>query len=399
MFLQLRCQSRFGQSLTLDMQTSKSPRLDRTANSELIIFDPDIFFDGLLVDIDNAQSSIVLETYKFELDEIGLKFIQSIKKAMQRGVDVRILIDGIGSSRHAYSIAQQLESSHCEVRIFHPLPWDFPAYRRALKANRWYSQILYLLASINHRDHRKLCLIDDGIGWLGSFNITAEHFNQTLDNSLDNWHDTGLRVSGDLVLDLKADFEQVWQRKIASITKRTTRFLSNHSIQLRMARNRQMLAMLNHAKQRIWITNAYFNPSIRLLNVLKKSARKGIDIRILVPSHSDVLLFPLLSRTYYADLLHAGIKVFELEDRPLHSKTMLVDQQVLIGSTNLNYRSFFHDLELDALLNSEQSADCLKQKFLSDICDSSEITVNSWEKYPWALKILGGFSRVFRYWL
>jgi cardiolipin synthase len=380
------------------MRTAPNPKIDYQGHTEQIVFDPKLFFDCLIADIDQAQFSIVLETYKFRLDDIGLRVINSIKKALQRGVSVRLLMDGVGSSEDADSIAKQLESDHCQVRIFHPLPWDFPSYRRALTANRWYSQLLYLLASINHRDHRKLCLIDDHIGWLGSFNITADHFNQTLNNSLDNWHDTGLRVTSGVVQDLTADFEQVWQRKIASVTKRTARFLSNHSIQLRNARNQRMLMMLNQAKKRIWITNAYFNPSIKLLNALKNSAHKGIDIRILVPSRSDIFLFPLLSRTYYADLLNAGIQVFELQSRSLHSKTMLIDQRGLIGSTNLNYRSFFHDLELDALLNSADSVERLSQKFLSDINDSMEITANHWIKYPWLLKMLGGLSRFFRYW-
>lgn len=150
-----------------------------------------------------------------------------------------------------------------------------------------------------------------------------------------------------------------------------------------------MLIMLKQTKKRIWITNAYFNSSIKLLNALKNSARKGIDIRILVPSRSDIFLFPLLSRTYYADLLTAGIKLFELQGRPLHSKTML------IGSANLNYRSFFHDLELDALFNSEDSVERLSPKFLSDINDSMEITANHWIKYPWLLQILGAVSKFF----
>jgi len=381
------------------MQPPIPSPIDCQRSTEKIVFDPNTFFDTLILDIDQAQFSIVLETYKFRLDAIGLRVIKSIKNALKRGVNVRILMDGIGSSEDADSIAKQLESNHCQVRIFHPLPWDFSSYRRALTANRWYSQFLQSLASINHRDHRKLCLIDNRIGWLGSFNITADHFNQTLNDTLDNWHDTGLRVTSDVVQDLRTDFEQVWQRKTTSVTKRTTRFLSNHSIQLRGARNQRMLMMLNQAKKRIWITNAYFNPSFKLLNALKKSARKGIDIRILVPSRSDIVIFPLLSRTYYADLLNVGIRVFEHQGRSLHSKTMLIDQQALIGSTNLNYRSFFHDLELDALLNSKHSVECLSKKFLTDTKNSIEVTANQWIKYPWLLKVLGGLSRFFRYWL
>lgn len=372
---------------------------DEITNTERLVFDPEVYFDLLLADIARAKSSIILETYIFRVDEIGRKFIVALKLASKRGVSVRILIDGIGSSHDAKFITQQLQSENCQVRIFHPMPWDFPAYHRALTTQRWYSQLLRRLGQMNHRNHRKLCIIDDAIAWLGSFNITADHFNQTFEISADNWHDTGLRVTGKLAVNLKADFELGWQRKTASFKKRTARFLSNHSIQARNAANRKILAMLNTAKHRIWITNAYFNPSIRLLAALKKSARRGIDVRILVPSRTDVFMFPLLSRTYYADLLSSGIRVFEYNGRPLHSKTMLIDHLVLVGSTNLNYRSFFHDLELDVLLTSHKSVECMKQRYQTDISCSTEVTLEHWKNYPLLFRLLGSISRFFRYWL
>ena len=380
------------------METKVKFKSSQSQNSELIVFDPNLYFNSLLADIDQAENSIVLESYIFQVDQIGRKVIAALQSALQRGIKIRILIDGIGSSRDADLIVKQLESEDCLVRIFHPLPWDFAAYRRALIAEHSYNRLFYLLGAMNRRNHRKLCLIDNRIAWLGSFNITAAHFNHVLDNSAGNWHDTGLRLTGDLVLDLKANFEEVWQRKTASVTKRTTRFLSNHSIQTRIARNQRLITILKKAKKRIWITNAYFNPSIRLLSALKKSAKRGVDVRILVPSHSDVILFPLLSRTYYADLLNVGIKVFEYRSKLLHSKTMLIDHQVLVGSTNLNYRSFFHDLELDALLTSKESVLCLQQKYEQDLKNSVEITLDHWRNHSWLIKLIGGFSRFFRYW-
>jgi cardiolipin synthase len=201
------------------------------------------------------------------------------------------------------------------------------------------------------------------------------------------------------VPELKRNFEEVWHRKGGSIAYRARNFLSNNSIRARRRRNRRLIGILQEATERIWITNAYFNPSPRLLKTLKAAARKGVNVRVITPSHSDVLFFPSLSRTYYVDLLGAGIQVFELEIRVLHSKTMLIDNQVLVGSTNLNYRSFFHDLELDALLNKKESVQCLQEKFCADIKDCSEITLAHWQDYPWLLKLLGWISRIIRYWI
>ncbi|MEE8364483.1 MAG: phosphatidylserine/phosphatidylglycerophosphate/cardiolipin synthase family protein [Gammaproteobacteria bacterium] len=367
--------------------------------SEKLIFDPGEYYQSLLAGIDLAHEEIILETYLFRLDELGQQFLSALIAASSRGVRIRLLVDGVGSYYDANEIAERLESPNCQVRIFHPLPWDFPAYRRGLTSGRWYSQMLHSLAMINRRNHRKLCLIDEHIAWLGSYNISADHFNRTLHNSDDNWHDTGLRVMGPIVPELKRNFEEVWHRKGGSIAYRARNFLSNNSIRARRRRNRRLIGILQEATERIWITNAYFNPSPRLLKTLKAAARKGVNVRVITPSHSDVLFFPSLSRTYYVDLLGAGIQVFELEIRVLHSKTMLIDNQALVGSTNLNYRSFFHDLELDALLNKKESVQCLQEKFCADIEDCSEITLAHWQDYPWLLKMLGWISRIIRYWI
>jgi cardiolipin synthase len=103
------------------------------------------------------------------------------------------------------------------------------------------------------------------------------------------------------------------------------------------------MKVLESAGQRICITNAYFNPSNQVLKMLKRKAGEGVSVHLIVPARSDIVFFPLLSRSFYADLLQANIRVFEYGRRVLHSKTMIIDDQLLVGSTNLNYRSLFHD--------------------------------------------------------
>ncbi len=367
--------------------------------SEKLIFDAEEYYQAMLADIDRAGEEIILETYLFRIDALGQLFLDALIAASNRGVGIRLLMDGIGSYEDASRIAELLESQNCQVRIFHPLPWDFPAYRRAVTAGRWYSQVLHFLVRINRRDHRKLCVVDGYIAWLGSYNISAVHIDRDPLHPADYWHDTGLRVVGPIVSELKSNFEEVWNRKGGSVAYRARKFLGNNSIRARRRRNRRFIAILQEARKRIWITNAYFNPSGGLVKALKAAARRGVDVRVIAPSHSDVLFFPWLSRTYFADLLGAGIRVFELKNRILHSKTMLIDEQVLVGSTNLNYRSFLHDLELDAILTSEESVRSLQQKFCADIEDCTEITLARWQNYPWLLKILGWASRIIRYWI
>ena len=364
-----------------------------------LFFTPAEYFSGLIADINRAQQEIVLETYIFKLDDVGNSVLEALAEASARGVKLRLLIDGIGSYRDSGVIADRLQFASSEVRVFHPLPWDFMAYRRALKAGRWYSQVLHFIARINHRDHRKLCLVDQQIAWIGSYNVTADHANSNSNSSNDYWHDTGLRVTGEIVHTLADNFNQVWYRKVENIRQRSLQFLAASEISHRRQPRLQLLKLLEQCHQRIWITNAYFNPSNQVLKILKQMAKQGVSVQLIVPYRSDVVFFPLLSRSFYADLLQTKIRVFEYGHRVLHSKSMLIDEQLLVGSTNLNYRSLFHDLELDLVVDDPDIVETMRQRFESDISNSIEITLHDWQRHPWLLRLLGWLSRFLRYWL
>lgn len=364
-----------------------------------LFFNPEAYFSGLIDDIDKAHHDIVLETYIFKLDETGNQVLAALSRAIARGIKLKLLIDGVGSQRDSGIIADQLKSATSEVRVFHPLPWDFSVYRRALKAGRWYSKILYLIASLNHRDHRKLCLIDNQVAWLGSYNITADHSSPGSNSSQDFWHDTGLRVTGTVVQALASNFYQVWNRKAGSIAERSRHYMAREQVSRRRQPKLQLLNVLGLAQRRIWITNAYFNPSNQVLQMLKRKAKQGVSVQVIVPRRSDVVFFPALSRSFYSDLLQANIRVFEYGSRVLHSKTMLIDEQLLVGSTNLNYRSLFHDLELDMLLDDAGLIEQMQQRFRDDVSASVEITLRNWQQHPWLLKLLSWIPRFLRYWL
>jgi len=367
--------------------------------SNRLYFTPQEYFGGLIGDIDRAHRQIRMEIYIFKLDETGRLVLAALENAIARGVSLQLLIDGVGSYRDAGVIAERLRSAISEVRVFHPLPWDFSLYRRALYAGRWYSRLFYLIASINHRDHRKLCLIDAQVAWLGSYNITSDHANPESLDAADYWHDTGLRATGSVVSALDTNFNQVWHRKINSIGARSRRFLASEAITQRRQLRLQLMKVLETASQRIYITNAYFNPSNQVLKMLKRKAGEGVAVRLIVPARSDIVFFPLLSRSFYADLLQARIRVFEYGHRVLHSKTMIIDDQLLVGSTNLNYRSLLHDLELDLLSADAAIVAQMEQRFDDDICASTEITLRNWQQHPWLLRLLGLLSRFLRYWL
>ncbi len=368
-------------------------------SGQQLFFTPDEYFNGLLADIDDARDQVLLEVYIFELDIIGDRVLLALERAAARGVKLQLLIDGVGSYRDANAIATRLDRANCELRVFHPLPWDFSLYRRALRAGGWYSNILYLFASVNHRNHRKLCIIDGRAAWLGSYNISDDHFNRQSTRADDHWHDTALRITGPLVDSLSLNFAEVWQRKTAGVGRRSLYFMSSREISRRRQRKLQLTQVLRLARRRIWITNAYFNPTHRLLRILKQKAQAGISVKLIVPARSDSVFFPLLARSFYADLLQAGIRVYEYDKRLLHSKTMVIDDQGLVGSTNLNYRSLFHDRELDLLLDDDELVARLQLRFDSDIENSTEITIRKPLKRRWLARPMGWLAHFMRYWL
>jgi cardiolipin synthase len=365
-----------------------------------LFFHPEEYFAGLIEDIDNAQTRIALEMYIFELDKVGNRVLAALERAAARQVRLQVLIDGVGSYRDANAIATRLDTAQCELRVFHPLPWDFALYRRALGAGRGISRILYFLASVNHRDHRKLCIIDGKTAWLGSYNITDDHFDLHSTRADDYWHDTGLRVTGPVVNRLATNFSEVWERKTGNLRKRSLYFLSGDEVRRRRQRKLQLVQVLALARQRVWITNAYFNPTYRVLRALKTCASNGVSVKLIVPARSDVVFFPLLARSYYSDLLQAGIQVYEYDKRVLHSKTMVIDDQALVGSTNLNYRSLFHDQELDLLIDDGDIVSRLQSRFEQDIEDCREITLlRNPRRHPLLIRPLGWLARFLRYWL
>lgn len=338
------------------------------------------FFAALLDDLHKARESIVLETYIFKKDRIGEQVITALLAAARRGVTVRVLMDGIGSSEDGSKIINQLTHPNIEARIFRPIK------------DIW---------NINKRNHRKLCIIDSEIAWTGSFNITDDHFGFD-ESSLHEkpWKDIGVRVHDENVEKLLQSFEQIWRRiDRGNRFSRFSNFFSNHSRRMRSEKNARLISLIHQAKTRVWITNAYFSPSHAFLKSLAHAVTRGISVQIMVPAKSDIPFFPALASTYYADLLKAGVHIHEYQEKILHEKSMLIDQTAIIGSTNLNYRSFFHDLELDVLLNKPETIKKLEQRFIDDLQHSNEITAPRLQRYPLFLRILGWFSRFFRYWL
>lgn len=355
----------------------------------------DDYFDDLLAHIHSAHTSIDLETYIFRLDALGRDLLAALCQAAGRGVTVRLLIDGIGSFTDAAAIVQTLMQAGGQVRIYHPLPWQWSLFQLARYRHNWLLGSLYYGWVINRRDHRKLAIVDRQQLWSGSLNICADHLSPARGGA--HWIDFGVRVAGSGVSELADNFERHWQaRKVRSKRAQMGYFLSNFNAPQRRRKERQLRKIIAAASGRVWLCNAYFAPSHRLLRALARAARRGLDVRLVVGGISDVKLFPYLSSHYYRSLLQLGIRLFEVRHRVLHAKAALIDQTVMVGSTNLNSRSRLHDLELDLLLHQQHSADQMQTAMQELQQSACELTPDN---LPERSLLLSGLARLLRYWM
>lgn len=381
-------------SKTTEAQIIVSENLARGWDGEQIFSSAQRYFDHLIADINAAKSTIVLAVYIFSLDHIGNKLAAALKYAAGRGVKVRVVVDGVGSSGDGEALAQLLSSVNAEIRIFHPLPWYLSSYKWSIGAGSFLEKFIHFVTLMNQRDHRKICVVDGIVAWCGSFNISDDHLV-----SIIPWRDYGVRLTGGPVSSLIDNFDSIWfSREATKLSTRLRYFRSNNSIKLRRLSNRLLVYRIGRAKHRVWICSAYFSPSGAVIRAIKRARNRGVDVRLIVAARSDVVFFPLLSATYYADLLKLGMSIYCYQAGMLHAKCMLVDQRCIIGSSNLNHRSFYHDLEVDVVLSSQNSIASLRTLLEEDMANSQQL--NQSDVSIWSGSALFGWVlRIIRYWL
>ncbi|MES2856767.1 MAG: phospholipase D-like domain-containing protein, partial [Bdellovibrionota bacterium] len=308
---------------------------------ERLFFDGDSFFANLLEGIENARHSIDFETYIFQVDELGKTFEEALTRAALRGVKVRILVDGIGASSWVEVDHQALNEAGADLRVYHPLLVS-NLFSRAMidlgiKRVRSHKGSA-LLSRINRRTHRKLTIIDRETAWVGSCNISADH-SAKIKGPL-AWRDTAACVKGEAAEDLERAFEVVWIRSHEvkgkrrwhetffpgppKIVKPSPLVRLNHTMSLRRKAVGDFLKRMKSAKRRLWITNAYFAPSIELIGAIEDAIENGVDVRVILPQNSDVFFMPWVARSYYSPLIKRGVKIYEYTPRFLHAKSVII---------------------------------------------------------------------------
>lgn len=386
--------------------------LKNKMSDKLAAFQEQIFsngknhFNALLDDIGQARKSIDVETYAFHNDHLGQQIAKALVAAAKRGVKVRVMVDGCGTPLWSTSFAKMLEQAGAVTKVFHPFPWQLWNWSRSVVKLPLLLKWIYLILKINFRNHRKVCMIDKKIAYIGSFNISKHHLEPS--EGGDNWRDLSVRLFAVDISELNKAFEAAWHHRTVRERIRTIfrHVRKDPLIRLNYTRHRRrilyknLLRKITQCKQRIWITNAYFVPDNFLLKKLKDSAQSGIDVRVLLPRNSDVMMMPWASSTFYHSLLKAGVRIFEYLPSMLHAKSLILDNWMLIGSSNLNHRSLLHDLEADINISTSTAKQTLVHQFLHDIAQSHEISLDSWETMrPRRQRIMGRLVLYIKYWI
>ena len=342
----------------------------RGGNSVDLLVDGEQYFPAMLNAIRRASTSVALEMYLFESGAVANQFIVALCDAVDRGVEVRLLLDGFGSMKLLESDRRRIVEAGIKLKFYNPLRFE-----------KLHKNIA--------RDHRKILIVDDEIAFVGGAGITDE-FDPPL-NHKKMWRETMSQITGSVVGDWRQLFDQVWGEsgtEKVEIPVTRTKSVAFGQMQARVSVSRgrmirhlyqSLLRRINQCDQRLWICTAYFQPSRRLRRAIRRAAARNIDVRLLLPGpETDHPRVRTAGRRFYTKLLKSGVRIFEFQDRVLHSKTVVCDEWVSIGSSNFDGWDLRWNLE--ANLEVEDPGFCAQtlKMFENDFHQSIEIRRDAW---------------------
>lgn len=331
----------------------------------------DHYLSDILKLIESAKKSVFVESYIFELPQPGQQILRALEIKQREGLEIKVLVDGVGSLHHVQNLLKWSENSWIPVHVYNPLPWR--RRWRIIFFPIFLLNLLWKTRSLNRRDHRKMVVIDEYFAFLGSINFAKVHFTAF---SARPWFDLAVQVEGQQVSILARAFrwefdrvrpgrELFWPELKRALPHRTKLFPLPHKLRLnnqfilRFLFWRDLLRRIRRAEKRVIIMNAYFVPHRTLMRSLSVAARRGAQVQVLLPSESDVPVVKWFAPIFYRRLIRSGVEIREMQNQMIHTKTVIVDDWALVGSNNLNYRSLIHDLEVEAVVAEPSNLETL----------------------------------------
>jgi cardiolipin synthase len=392
----------FSRHLALEEAIVGSPLT--TGNVVRLLQDGPATYRAMLAAIATAHDHINMETYILDDDAIGRQFAEALLAKQAQGVQVNLLRDSAGTFGTPAVFFRRLSDAGVQVLEFNPVN---PLTAR--EGWQW-----------NQRDHRKLLIVDGHTAFLGGINISSVYSGGSSgaagrvdpDATL-AWRDTDLQVQGPAVAELQKLFVAAWSSQqgpplrprayfphLPAIGTQVVRIIGSSPEEAYSLIYITLLSAIGSAETSVRITNAYFVPDPQLLDALVAAAERGVEVTLILPAHTDSWLVFHAGRSHYGRLLRAGVKIFERRGAVLHSKTALVDGVwATVGSTNLDWRSFLHNHELNAVMLGTDFGQQLQSMFERDLAVSDAIELAAWERRSPVLHVQEWFGRLWEYWL
>ncbi|AEK62210.1 Cardiolipin synthetase [Collimonas fungivorans Ter331] len=376
-------------------------------NKVTLLFDGPETMTAMMAAIQQAKSTINFETYIFDQDQLGLQFADLLIEKQRAGVQVNIIYDSVGSIGTPAEFFERMRAAGIKLIEFNPV-------NPLKRFGRW---------QLNHRDHRKILVVDGKIGFTGGVNISAAYANSSLFRSRRRastgagpgtigWRDTHLQIEGPAVASLQLLFMQTWGTqhaedlpdldyfpKLDNAGDKTVHVLSTQPDSDYSLYKAYILA-IQQARKSIHITTPYFTPDRQLVDALVAAAGRGVDVTLILPSVTDIGLMFYAGQSFYTQLLSAGIRIYQLQVAVLHAKTAVIDGSwSTVGSANLDIRSFLHNYEANVIVIDEQFGREMEKAFREDIRGSQQITLEQWQQRPFSDHIKEWAARSLGYWL
>ncbi len=361
----------------------------RSGNSFRIMTEAESFYAAMLEAIDSAREEILFEMYLVESGRVVNRFLKALGQAAQRGVTIRMLLDDFGARGLSAIDRLRIENAGIELAFYNPLA-----------RHKWRLNL--------RRDHRKLLLIDRQLGFTGGAALSDQLLTVSPSRG---WRETMLEMSGPVLNDWASLFNYTWNKysrkradTLPTAQVDTSGEMRGRVVQSRGAHRpgilRSFLQRTHFANTRIWISTPYFIPSHRLRRSLRSAARRGCDVRLLVPGrfidHPGVRF---AGRRYYGKLLRTGVRIFEYRPCFLHSKVLLCDEWASIGSSNLDLWNQFWNLDANQEIDDRTFCARVESMLVSDFGHAREIDAEQWRKRPWHRRVLERWWGFIEKWL
>lgn len=376
--------------MALEQAISDSPLT--LGNQVTLLQDGRATYTAMFKAIAQAKDHINLESYIIEDDAIGQEFSTLLLAAQARGVQVNMIYDSVGGFNTPKAFFERLRQAGIAVLEFNPV-------------NPLQAKGAWL---INNRDHRKLLIVDGRTVFLGGINISSVYSSGSVvrrpgkpDQSAVAWRDTDLQIEGPVVAEFQKMFMETWRKQhgpamaerayfptLTAQGKDIVRAIASTPDDPYSQIYLTLISAIGNAEKHVHLTNAYFVPDPQLLTALTSAATRGVSVKLVLPSHSDSQLVFHAGRAHYEGLLKGGVQIFERQGELLHSKTAVIDGVwSTVGSTNLDWRSFLDNDEVNAVILGREFAAQMQAMFDKDLAASIRIEPAAWANRPLEFKV------------